>query len=71
MVYMQAKCSDLFYQRNLDTGKEYDGYVPEWAGPDGHGDYVEMTICRHCGQIQGDWPEGKAAPECYKWGKAS
>ena len=73
MVSISAKCSDMFTSIVLDTGKTYDGYVPEWAGPDpaGGGDYIEMTICRHCGQVQGKWPEGKPAPECYKWGKVS
>jgi len=56
---------------------EHDGYVPAWIGGYGvgdnaYGDYVEFTVCRHCGQIRGDWPVD--APEDskdkYKWGSA-
>lgn len=57
LVEISAKCSDRFYSRNIKSGKEYDGYVPEWMGPNGYGDYVEFTICRHCGQVDGNWPK--------------
>lgn len=68
ITHVSAKCSDMYSETT--EFKDYDGYVPDWIG-DGTGDYIEFTICRHCGQVQGDWPAGKAAPYCFKWGKAS
>ena len=69
MTWVQAKCSDLYDQVNLNTGKEYDGYVPDWIGT--YGDYVSFTICRHCGQVQGAWPELDATMNQFKSGKAN
>lgn len=69
MTWVQAKCSDLYNQVNLNTGKEYDGYVPDWIGI--YGDYVIFTICRHCGQVQGGWPELDATMNQFKSGKAN
>ena len=67
---VQAKCSDLYYQNHIG-GKEYDGYVPEWIGQDGYGDYVNFTICRHCGQVQGDnWPHDNPSENQFRSGKA-
>ena len=69
MTWVQAKCSDLYNQVNINTGKEYDGYVPDWIGT--YGDYVIFTICRHCGQVQGEWPELDAKLNQFKSGKAN
>lgn len=69
MTWVQAKCSDLYDQVNLNTGKEYDGYVPDWIGISG--DYVSFTICRHCGQVQGAWPELDKTMNQFKSGKAN
>lgn len=68
---VEAKCSDLYSQVHLSTGKEYDGYVPEWIGI--MGDYVAFTICRHCGQVQGEWPAFSTSPgaDRFKSGKAT
>ena len=55
LVSISAKCSDMFYSVGA-TGKEYDGYVPDWISSDMGEDYVALTICRHCGQVQGEWP---------------
>lgn len=68
MYQINAKCSDMYSQINLATDKDYDGYVPEWIGG---GDYVEFTVCRHCGQIQGEWPELDKKMNQFKSGKAS
>ena len=68
MVMVSAKCSDMCYTRNLKTGSEKDGYVPDWLGG---GDYVEMTVCRHCGQIQGEWPELMPEMDQFKHGRAT
>jgi hypothetical protein len=67
---VSAKCSDLYSQIHLKTGKQTDGYVPEWIGAGGYGDYVNFTVCRHCGQIQGNWPESDASIDFFKYGKA-
>jgi hypothetical protein len=69
LVQVTAKCSDMYSQVSLKSGKHYHGYVPEWIGPNGYGDYIEMTICRHCGHIQGDWPHYRTEDK-FKHGKA-
>lgn len=69
LVQVSAKCSDLFHSVSGKTHKEYEGYVPDWIGS--YGDYVEFTVCRHCGQMQGDWPVGRDGKDKFKWGKAS
>ena len=48
MVYVQAKCSDLYIEHKFASGTHYEGYVPEWIGPEGYGDYVQFELCRHC-----------------------
>lgn len=54
-ITISAKCSDLFSAQLKDsekgTIKEYVGYVPDFLGPDGYGDYVEMEIDVKTGQI--------------------
>lgn len=65
---ISAKCSDL-YSHEHHGGKSYDGYVPDWIGE--YGDYVQFTICRHCGQVQGEWPELNKEINQFKSGKAS
>ena len=35
--------------------KAYDGYVPRDLGIGGD-DYIKMTICLNCGQVQGQFP---------------
>ena len=69
LVEISAKCNDLYSQVHLSSGKEYSGYVPEWIGS--YGDYVECIICRHCGQIQGDWPELDKKMNQFKHGSVS
>lgn len=66
---VSAKCSDLFSQEHIG-GKSYSGYVPEWLAPSSE-DYVEFTACRHCGQLQGEWPELDATINKFKSGKVS
>ena len=63
---ISAKCSDLY--SHVHKGKEYTGYVPDWIGK--YGDYVSCTICRHCGQVQGDWPQLNKNTNQFKSGKA-
>lgn len=49
-----AKCSDMC---SVEVGdKETHGYVPGDLGIGGS-DYVELTFCLDCGQIQGGWPK--------------
>jgi len=48
-----CKCSDM---ANWSVGdSEGDGYVPEDIGIGG-GDYVDLSYCMDCGQIQGEFP---------------
>lgn len=70
LVEVSAKCSDMFWSRNVKSGMEYDGYVPEWIGANGYGDYVNFTICRHCGHVQGSWPHYDESIKQFKHGKA-
>lgn len=66
---ISAKCSDLYNQEHIG-GKTYEGYVPDWiGGPEGYGDYVQFVICRHCGQVQGEWPESTPDANPFKYGK--
>jgi len=69
LYQVHAKCSDLYTHVNVKTGKDYDGYVPDWIGE--YGDYVSFTICRHCGQVQGNWPHTDKTIDKFKHGKAS
>lgn len=71
MTQVHAKCSDMYTETKLDSGKEYEGYVPDWIGE--YGDYVSFTVCRFCGTIQGKWPEQAAegSKDRFKWGKCS
>lgn len=53
-----GKCSDLFgvsIQIDEENVQEHDGYVPDDLGIGG-GDYMEVSYCLDCGQIQGTWP---------------
>lgn len=68
LVRISAKCSDRFSSIDAN-GKVYDGYVPDWIGE--YGDYVSFTICRHCGQVQGEWPELNKDSNQFKYGKVS
>lgn len=67
---ISAKCSDTYYQQNIAKSTEHQGYVPDWCGKGGSGDYVNLTICRHCGQVQGQWPELNKELNQFKHGKA-
>lgn len=48
-----AKTSDGFGM--WIAGNEYTGYVPRDIGIGG-GDYVKISYCLDCGQIQGNFP---------------
>ncbi len=69
MVFVQAKCSDMYHEYKIAQEHSYEGYVPDWIGQ--FGDYVQFELCRHCGQMQGTWPSDASDFEgFYKWGKA-
>ena len=57
LLEIVAKCSDMCWHRFHPSGRERHDYVPTGVGIGG-GDYVDMTYCRDCGQIQGTWPVG-------------
>ena len=67
LYQVSAKCSDMYSHRHIG-GRDYEGYVPDWIGD--MGDYVQFTICRHCGQVQGEWPEMDKSINQFKSGKA-
>lgn len=69
LYQISAKCSDLYSHVHLKSGKEYDGYVPDWIGE--YGDYVTFTICRHCGHVQGKWPYYDKSINKFKSGEVS
>jgi hypothetical protein len=55
-IKISAKCSDLMFATLYDDdgkqmGSEHDGYVPDWLGKDGYGDYVNFDIDLATGQI--------------------
>ena len=50
LVQIAAKCSDLC--RVTRGGKTEWGYVPEGIGLGEDPNYVELTYCRKCGQMQ-------------------
>lgn len=68
IMQFSGKCSDLFSSRMLDTGVEYNGYVPTDIPPfkNSYGDYVQGDLCLDCGQLQGRWPCKKSMIEKSK-----
>jgi len=50
---VSAKCSDCCGYSVGDSND--DGYVPDDMGVGGR-DYMEITYCLHCGQLQGEFP---------------
>ena len=50
LVQIAAKCSDLC--RVTRGGKTEWGYVPDGIGLGEDPNYVELTYCRKCGQMQ-------------------
>lgn len=58
LARVNGKCSDACFCEY--DGIEYTGYAPSEVGVGG-GDYVELTYCLTCGQIQGKFPISKTA----------
>ena len=60
VIRIHCKCSDMF-DMQVD-GVNKSGYVPTnlFFGKDGYGDYVEVSLCVACGQIQSKFPISKA-----------
>ena len=50
---VSAKCSDCCGVNLGDVS--YEGYVPEGLGIGG-GDYIDLSFCLDCGQLQGNFP---------------
>jgi hypothetical protein len=53
ILYVRAKCSDQCY--TAANGNEVNGYVPNDMGLGG-GDYIEISLCMDCGQVQSVFP---------------
>lgn len=71
LYLVSAKCSDLYTHVHLNTDNVYEGYVPDWLSHEGYGDYVNFIVCRHCGQLQGNWPiNSRKKADKFKSGKA-
>ena len=69
LYHVSAKCSDLYSQEHIG-GKYMDGYVPTWISGDMGEDYINFIVCRHCGHMQGDWPNDNEQANQFKSGKA-
>jgi len=52
IIQIAAKCSDLC--RMTRDGKTEWGYVPDGLGLGDDPNYVELTYCRKCGQMQNE-----------------
>jgi hypothetical protein len=50
MIKINAKCNDLAFIEIPHLKADHDGYIP-YLGIIG-GDYLDLTICLDCGQIQ-------------------
>jgi hypothetical protein len=48
-----GKCSDMSHFSLGDI--DHNGYMPDEVGLGG-GDYIEITYCLDCGQLQGKFP---------------
>lgn len=75
LYQVRAKCSDLYMEQHIG-GNGHEGYVPEWIGgagkgADAMGDYLDFTVCRHCGTLQGEWPALDENLNQYKYGKVT
>lgn len=58
ILRVSAKCSDMCVVKELDTGNEQQGYVPDHCGiMAGNDDYVDFDLCLTCGQLQGEFPQ--------------
>lgn len=73
VVGITAKCADRFGIR-WPGGREQIGYVPphELVGlreRDASSDYVNISYCLVCGQIQGEWPVKGAASYLKKYAR--
>ena len=57
-----GKCGDLCYTGI--KGKSHDGYARTDMGLDqDYGDYISLSWCLNCGQIQGKFPVSPCALE--------
>lgn len=53
VAMLNGKCSDMC---SVNIGdREHEGYVPRELGVGG-GDYVDLSWCLDCGQLQGEFP---------------
>lgn len=50
ILEVSAKCSDMCCLSYADLNS--DGYVPHDIGIGG-GDYIDLSLCMDCGQVQG------------------
>ena len=53
VLSISAKCADLC--GGTFKGKEFEGYAPS-VNNICKGDYIDVTICLECGQVQGAFP---------------
>ena len=64
-IRISAKCGDLFTMQNLDSGEDFQGYVPGFLGS--YGDYVELDIDTDTGTLL-NWtaPTEEELSECFE-----
>lgn len=56
ILSINGKTSDMFSMEL--NGNEYNGYVPKnlFFGKNQYGNYINMSFCTDCGQIQSEFP---------------
>lgn len=62
---LSAKCSDMCGWSTDEF--EHRGYAPEDVGVGG-GDYIQLSYCLDCGQIQGEFPVKQEAVDSLRIG---
>lgn len=54
ILLVSGKVSDMCYASFGEA--EHNGYVPCGVGVDDGEDYLQVSVCLECGQVQGEWP---------------
>jgi len=63
VISIIAHCNDCCLVSSLAAPQGMSGYQPCDLGIGNNGDYIKMSWCLDCGQIQGKWPIPKAQVE--------
>jgi len=55
IAMISGKCGDMFSLSTTEAPRTLNDYVPDHMNIGG-GDYIRISFCLDCGQIQGQWP---------------